>query len=197
MKCLPWPDTVFLFLPYLFAVGVALGLSNQAGQAGLAALAGIVIYDQVTRNFGDGTVQPASLIELYSVHLPVECIIGSKASNCPKSCNFSADQGLFCLSSDSVRLFFLLYVMACSGSAHGLNSIATWEYSLGGFGLFIYGVLYRVLVAFGLHHLLNNVFWFQLGTYETPSGNIVQGDLPRFFAGDPSAGFSWLDSFRL
>lgn len=72
---------------------------------------------------------------------------------------------------------------------HGLNAIATWEYSLGGFGLFIYGVLYRVLVAFGLHHLLNNVFWFQLGTFETPDGNIVQGDLPRFFAGDPTAGF--------
>lgn len=46
-----------------------------------------------------------------------------------------------------------------------------------------------MLVAFGLHHLLNNVFWFQVGTYETPSGHIVQGDLPRFFSGDPTAGY--------
>lgn len=94
---------IFYFLPYLFAVGVALGLSNQAGQAGLAALAGIVIYDQVTRNFGDGTVQPASLIGIILGALAVGCIIGLKALNCPKFYNFSEVQGLFCSSSDSVR----------------------------------------------------------------------------------------------
>lgn len=55
-------QSLFYFLPYLFAVGVALGLSNQAGQAGLAALAGMIIYDQVVSNFGNGAVQPASLI---------------------------------------------------------------------------------------------------------------------------------------
>ena len=54
--------------------------------------------------------------------------------------------------------------------------------------MFLYGILYRVLTAFGLHHLLNNVYWFQLGSYETEDGTVVQGDLPRFFAGDPTAG---------
>lgn len=80
---------------------------------------------------------------------------------------------------------------------HGLNSIATWEYSLGGFGLFIYGVLYRVLVAFGLHHLLNNVFWFQLGTYETPVAILCKGIYHVSLLVIRQLDFSWLDFSRL
>ncbi|MFD2877494.1 PTS transporter subunit EIIC [Paenibacillus rhizoplanae] len=53
---------IFYFMPYLFAVGVAWGLSNQAGPAGLAALAGMFTYDRIVSNMGDGAVQPATLI---------------------------------------------------------------------------------------------------------------------------------------
>jgi PTS system N-acetylglucosamine-specific IIC component len=51
------------------------------------------------------------------------------------------------------------------------------------FGQFLYGVLNRVLIVTGLHHILNNIAWFLLGDY-----NGVTGDLNRFFAGDPTAG---------
>ena len=50
-------------------------------------------------------------------------------------------------------------------------------------GVFAYGVLNRVLIVTGLHHIINNIAWFMLGDY-----NGVTGDLKRFFAGDPSAG---------
>jgi len=50
-------------------------------------------------------------------------------------------------------------------------------------GLFFYGVLNRLLIVTGLHHILNNVAWFILGDYHGATG-----DLNRFFAGDPSAG---------
>ena len=53
----------------------------------------------------------------------------------------------------------------------------------GDLGLFIYGVLNRVLIITGLHHIINNIAWFLIGDY-----NGVTGDLKRFFAGDPSAG---------
>ena len=53
----------------------------------------------------------------------------------------------------------------------------------GALGLFVYGVLNRVLIVTGLHHILNNIAWFLLGDYHG-----VTGDLKRFFAGDPSAG---------
>jgi PTS system N-acetylglucosamine-specific IIC component len=53
----------------------------------------------------------------------------------------------------------------------------------GSLGLFAYGVLNRVLIVTGLHHIINNIAWFLLGDYHGTTG-----DLKRFFAGDPSAG---------
>src|SRR5260370_24022016 len=53
----------------------------------------------------------------------------------------------------------------------------------GSIGLFAYGLLNRILIVTGLHHILNNFAWFILGDYHGATG-----DLNRFFAGDPSAG---------
>ena len=36
----------------------------------------------------------------------------------------------------------------------------------GELGLFVYGVLNRVLIVTGLHHILNNIAWFLLGDYQ-------------------------------
>jgi PTS system N-acetylglucosamine-specific IIC component len=47
----------------------------------------------------------------------------------------------------------------------------------------VYGVLNRVLIVTGLHHIVNNIAWFLLGDFRG-----VTGDLNRFFAGDPTAG---------
>jgi N-acetylglucosamine PTS system EIICBA or EIICB component len=55
-------------------------------------------------------------------------------------------------------------------------------------GLFIYGVLNRLLLVTGLHHILNSLVWFVFGSYPGPDGKTVSGDLHRFFAGDPTAG---------
>src|SRR5262249_56080891 len=53
----------------------------------------------------------------------------------------------------------------------------------GDWGLFAYGVLNRVLIVTGLHHIINNIAWFLLGDFHGTTG-----DLKRFFAGDPTAG---------
>jgi len=53
----------------------------------------------------------------------------------------------------------------------------------GNLGLFVYGILNRLLIVTGLHHILNNVVWFILGDFHGATG-----DLNRFAAGDPSAG---------
>ena len=55
--------------------------------------------------------------------------------------------------------------------------------------MFVYGVLNRLLIPFGLHHILGNLINFAFGEYTNPvTGEIVRGDLPRFFAGAPTAG---------
>lgn len=180
---------IFYFMPYLFAVGVAWGLSNQAGPAGLAALAGMFTYDRIVTHLGDGTVQPATLL---GILLGVVAGIAHnrfKNIKLPEAIQFFGGSRFVLLF---MGLFSALFAWLMLGIApllqRGLDWIFTSFLSTGGLGLFVYGVLYRVLTAFGLHHILNNVFWFQLGSYETPDGAIIQGDLPRFFAGDPTAG---------
>ncbi|MDQ1680017.1 MAG: N-acetylglucosamine system or component [Frankiaceae bacterium] len=57
----------------------------------------------------------------------------------------------------------------------------------GAIGAGFFGIVNRALLPFGLHHIVNSIAWFTLGSYPTPTG-VVHGDLTRFFAGDPSAG---------
>jgi N-acetylglucosamine PTS system EIICBA or EIICB component len=66
---------------------------------------------------------------------------------------------------------------------HGMDTGSRAVLDSGAFGLFIYGVLNRLLIVTGLHHIINNIAWFILGDYHG-----VTGDLKRFFAGDPTAG---------
>lgn len=52
----------------------------------------------------------------------------------------------------------------------------------------IYGLVERMLLPFGLHHIWNVPFFFEVGTYVNPkTGEAVHGVLSRFFAGDYEA----------
>jgi PTS system N-acetylglucosamine-specific IIC component len=66
---------------------------------------------------------------------------------------------------------------------HGVDALSFAILSSGDIGLFLYGLLNRLLIVTGLHHILNNVVWFVIGDYHGATG-----DLNRFAAGDPSAG---------
>ena len=70
-----------------------------------------------------------------------------------------------------------------------IDSLSRLVVGAGPVGLFFYGVLNRLLIVTGLHHILNNIAWFILGDFHG-----VTGDLNRFFAGDPSAG-SFMSGF--
>ena len=54
--------------------------------------------------------------------------------------------------------------------------------SLGAVGAGLYAFFNRLLIPFGLHHALNNVFWFD---------TIGLGDLTHFWAGETSADVTW------
>ncbi|VWX33517.1 N-acetylglucosamine-specific PTS transporter subunit IIBC [Exiguobacterium oxidotolerans] len=70
----------------------------------------------------------------------------------------------------------------------GINGAGEWMVSLGAGGAALFGFFNRLLIPVGLHHVLNNIFWFVFGSYEKADGTIVNGDIARFFAGDPTAG---------
>jgi glucose PTS system EIICB or EIICBA component len=52
----------------------------------------------------------------------------------------------------------------------------------------VYGFVERLLIPFGLHHIWNVPFFFQIGSFTEGSGNVVHGHITRFFAGDRTAG---------
>ncbi|MFN7533306.1 MAG: PTS transporter subunit EIIC, partial [Gemmatimonas sp.] len=54
----------------------------------------------------------------------------------------------------------------------------------------VYGVVERSLIPFGLHHIWNVPFFFQVGQFTDPAtGQVLTGEIPRFAAGDPTAGY--------
>lgn len=53
--------------------------------------------------------------------------------------------------------------------------------------MFGYGFINRLLIPFGLHHIPNTLFWFQLGEHVDSMGNVVNGDIFIFLNGVPEA----------
>ena len=53
----------------------------------------------------------------------------------------------------------------------------------------LYGLIERSLIPFGLHHIWNVPFFFEVGSFVEPgTGKIIRGEIYRFTAGDPTAG---------
>jgi glucose-specific phosphotransferase system IIA component len=181
--------TIFLYLPFLFAVGVSLGLTGSSGIAGMSALIGYFIYTETMNHELGDLYHPSNIggivIGIASALIYQRC----KGIKLPEYIQFFGGSrmvpGIMAVVSFIVSL---VEVEIYPSLANGLQAAGDWMIGLGGFGAFLYGTFHRLLVPFGLHHLLNNVYYFGIGSYTDSSGNVFYGDLPRFFAGDPTAG---------
>src|SRR5256885_8597867 len=72
---------------------------------------------------------------------------------------------------------------------HGIDTFSHWAaVSSPRTAATVYGFVERLLIPFGLHHIWNVPFFFEMGAYTDASGTVVHGDINRFFAGDPTAG---------
>jgi PTS system N-acetylglucosamine-specific IIC component len=72
------------------------------------------------------------------------------------------------------------YVLYLFSNALSEGSSNRWLYGLYSF---IYVLTNRPLIAIGLHHIPNSIFWFQLGSHVKETGASVNGDLNIFFNG--------------
>ena len=57
---------------------------------------------------------------------------------------------------------------------------------------FVFGTVNRLLIPFGLHHLLNSLPWFQLGSCQGADGEL-HGDISCFISG--TSGNEWTGTF--
>jgi glucose-specific phosphotransferase system IIA component len=182
-------NTIFTFLPIIFAVGVALGLTENAGMAGMSSLLAFYLCTQVTQNYLGSEFQInvtggilLGIASAWSFHR-------FKSIEFPEYIQFFGGSRFVPLFMSFASLVFsYLFIHVSPWLSRGLTALSTLLLDMGGFGVFLYGMIHRLLVPSGLHHILNNIFWFQVGDFKRADGVIVHGDLPRFFAGDPTAG---------
>ena len=192
---LDWPamaaagNAIFGNLGLLFAVGVAVGLARENhGAAGLAALVGYLVTMHAVESILH--VAPGSLTK---PSVPVGLLSGviagvayNRFSNIelPSYLSFFGGRRFVPIISGLAGLAMAVVLgYAWPHLERGMDSASQTILGAGSIGLFVYGVLNRILIVTGLHHILNNFAWFIVGNY-----NGATGDLGRFFAGDPSAG---------
>src|SRR5690606_33459234 len=55
-----------------------------------------------------------------------------------------------------------------------MNSASMWLIEEGTYvAVFFFGMIKRLLIPFGLHHIFHAPFWYEFGSYTTEAGNIV------------------------
>ena len=181
----------------LFAIGVAVGLAEESD--GTAGLAGLVSWLMITNLLSTGVV---SVIAPGMMASEVNAVAFSKIAN-PFTGILSGIIGATCYNK--FKNTKLPDVLAFFGGKHsvaivtGLVSIVVsaillfvWPVvfgalvavgngikGLGVVGVGLYAFLNRLLIPTGLHHALNNVFWFDtigLGDLTAYWGALVEGD---------------------
>ena len=182
-------DAIFSNLGLLFAVGVGVGLARENhGAAGLAALVGFLVTTRAVETLL--AAPPGSLAKL---SIPVGLLSGiiagvsyNRFSNItlPSYLSFFGGRRFVPIVSGLAGLVLAAVVgFAWPFLERGMDATSHAILGAGSLGLFAYGVLNRILIVTGLHHILNNFAWFIVGDYHGATG-----DLKRFFAGDPTAG---------
>ena len=185
-------EAIFSNLDLLFGIGIAYGLAkNSDGAAALSGAIGVLIAKAVY----------LSIDKDVNMGVFVGIIIGVLAGTLyNRFHNIKLPEFLGFFGGKR----FVPIITAISAIGVGVLSGYFWHFAQSGIdafsnaiidlnevGTFIYGTLNRLLIPLGLHHILNSVFWFQLGEYTHIKEGVevvANGDLHRFFAGDKTAG---------
>ncbi len=200
---------IFSNLGLLFAIGVAVGFAKDGN--GAAGLAGVVCF-LVASNGAQALISapPEALVGMTGkahdlaaaafkagivgrLGVPLGILSGSIAGGLynrygaiklPDYLAFFGGRRFVPIVSGLAGVgLALVFGLGWSSLNQGVESLSRAVVAAGPAGLFVYGVLNRLLIVTGLHHILNNIAWFIVGDFHGASG-----DLNRFFAGDPHAG---------
>ena len=184
----------------LFAIGVGVGMSEKNdGTGGIAALAswlmittllstGVVttlipsIADNATKTLAFNKIENP-FIGILSGVIGSSCYNKFKNTKLPDWLAFFSGKRCVAIIAGLVSIVVsavLLFVWPLLFGA--LVTLGDAVAGMGVVGAGIYAFLNRLLIPTGLHHALNNVFWFD---------TIGLGDLQHFWAGETSADVTW------
>lgn len=181
---------MFDSLPVLFAIGIAFGISkDNHGAAALSGFVGYTVLTSILKSVNEnidmgvlaGIVTGLTAGALYDRYHRVKL---------PDYLGFFGGTRfvpiITLLSSIILAVIFSYIWIPIQETIRLFGEVII---NAGATGAFIYGFFNRLLIPFGLHHILNSFVWFVFGEYTNPeTGAVVTGDLNRFFAGDPYGG---------
>lgn len=184
----------------LFAIGIGVGMSDDNdGTAGLAALASWLMITNLLATANVTVIMPSiaenadatlafdkianPFIGIIAGVIGAMCYNKFKGTKLPDWLSFFSGKRCVAIVAGVVSIVVsvvLLFVWPIVFGA--LIALGEAIVSLDAVGAGIYAFFNRLLIPFGLHHALNNVFWFD---------TIGLGDLTHFWAGDTSADVTW------
>ena len=184
----------------LFVIGVGVGMADKHdGTGGLAALASWLMITNLLSTAVVTTIMPSiaknadATLAFDKISNPfigiLAGVIGSmcynkfKDTKLPDWLSFFSGKRCVAIIAGVVSIIVsvvLLFVWPVVFTA--LITVGQSIAKMGAVGAGIYAFLNRLLIPTGLHHALNNVFWFD---------TIGLGDLTHFWAGETSKNVSW------
>ncbi|MQA12387.1 MAG: PTS N-acetylglucosamine transporter subunit IIBC [Pseudonocardiaceae bacterium] len=189
-------DAIFGFLPLLFAIGIAIGFARRAdGSAALAAAVGYLVLHNVL--FESGLIDE-SLLEDKSFNTGPYGVLGGIITGLVTAvlwqrfhrvklpaylAFFGGRRFVPIVTAFTMLLIGVVLALIFTWFDKGLTAVGEAVAGSTVLGAGAYGVINRLLLPIGLHHIVNSFVWFVFGS----SGG-ESGDLNRFFAGDPEAG---------
>jgi glucose PTS system EIICB or EIICBA component len=214
-------DAIFGNLAIIFAIAVTIGFTGNDGASAVAVIVGYVVFLATIGAASTGLfgVNPDSLktvmgISTLDTGVFGGLIMGGVAAylfnrffrvKLPQYLGFFAGKRsvpiLTALAAIGVgTLMSIIWPPIGNGIDTFANAAAAGDNTATTAAT--YGVIERLLLPFGLHHIWNVPFFFQIGSFTDPITNeIVRGDINRFFAGDTTAGILggayWFKMFGL
>lgn len=186
-------DAVFVQMGLLFAVGVALGFTNNDGVAGLAAIVGYYIMVNTLKVMAGvqglesietgvlggilaGGVAAWAFNRFYRIQLPDYLGFFAGKRSVPIITGFL-----------SIGLAILLSIVwppigSMIAAFSEWASVQNPEIAFG-----IYGLVERSLIPFGLHHIWNAPFFYEAGQCVTPAGEARTGILTCYMVADEAS----------
>lgn len=190
-------------LGLIFAIGIALGFSDNDGYAALAAVLGYLVFNQtICTGIGLTTEIAEAEYELYTITLGIPTLqtgvvggfsVGLLVSwlyrhlrdvKLPMAFSFFGGRKLVLLSVFLFSVFLgIIYIMIWPQMQSALSRLSVFVMSTNEpVAVVLYCFFCRLMVPFGLHHVIYPVCYFEFGRYVNLAGELVQGDMNIFFA---------------
>ncbi len=182
--------SVFGQMPLLFAVGVALGFTNNDGVAGLAAIVGYGIMT-ATLSVMAGVMGVSGIDTGVLGGIIVGAIAGWAFNKffriqLPDYLGFFAGKRFVPIVTGFTAIGAgLLLSIVWPPIGGGISAFSDWAANQNptvAFG--IYGIVERSLIPFGLHHIWNVPFFFEAGECVNAAGELRNGVLTCYLEAD-------------